>query len=183
MKLLKQAMGVFGTVVVITLLVASAVPKTAHALVATLVQVVNTPTQSVPTWRTDNDGRNVVQLVYGETMLSGTSSSVNQPLSGYTVPFGSRLVIDSVSVFAYPPAGQKVFAFLFNGSTYTGVPAILQGTFGSSDYFQNAIPVRGYVDPGQQYKVTMVRSDSTGSMFWDVQAVGHLVDCTNGGGC
>ena len=49
MKLLKQAMGVLGTVVVITLIVALAVPKTAHALVATLVQVVNPPSQPVLT--------------------------------------------------------------------------------------------------------------------------------------
>ena len=158
-------------------------PRTAHALVATLVQVVNTPTQSVPTWRTDNDGRNVVRLAYGEDMPSGTLNSFSNPLSSYTVPTGSRLVIDSVSLFAYPPTGQKVFAFFYNGVTYTSIPAIPQGTFGLSDYFQNAIPVRDYIEPGKQYQVTMIRSDSTGTMFWDVHAVGHLVDCTNGGGC
>jgi hypothetical protein len=158
-------------------------PRTAHALVATLVQVANTPAQSVPTWRTDNDGRSVVRLSYGENMADGTAFSQNNALSNYTVPTGSRLVIDSVSLFAYPPTGQKVFAYFFNGSTYTGIPVLFQGTFGPQDYFQNAISVRDYIEPGGQYTVTMGRSNSSGTMYWDVQAVGHLVNCTNGGGC
>jgi hypothetical protein len=29
----------------------------------------------------------------------------------------------------------------------------------------------------------MSRSDGLGTMVWDAHAVGHLVDCTSGGGC
>lgn len=189
MKLLKQAMALLGSVVVIAVLVALVTPKTAHALVATLVQVVNTPSQPVPTWRTDNDGRSVVRLSYGEFMPAGTVISEGKPLldtvSGlaYTVPAGERLVIDNVSLLADPPTGQKVEANFSEGPQVTNVPLIFEGTFGTNDSFDNAIPLRDYVEPGQQYKVTMIRSSGTDTMFWDAQAVGHLVDCTNGGGC
>jgi hypothetical protein len=185
MKLLKQAMAVLGTVVVIAAVVALVTPKTAHAIVATAVQVVNTAASPIPV---DSDGRNVVHLSYYETMPAGTTysagtSGFGNPLSGYIVPAGKRLVIDSVSIFAYPPVGQNVFAYFWNGQNYTGLPAISQGTFSVYDYFQNAIPVRDYVEPGGQYSVTMSRSDGLGTMAWDAHAVGHLVDCTNGGGC
>ena len=47
MKLLKQAMAVLGTVVVIAMIVALVTPKTAHAIVATAVYVMNTPNVNV----------------------------------------------------------------------------------------------------------------------------------------
>jgi hypothetical protein len=155
MRLLKQAMAVLGTVVVIAVLVAVVTPKTAHAVVATMVQVVNLPSQSVPTWRTDNDGRSVVRLYYSEIMPAGTGISAGPTFAGnpmndastatvYTVPAGKRLVVDSESMFAFPPSGQKVFAYLSNGQSSTALPAIGQGTFYpfGQDWFQNAIQVR-----------------------------------------
>jgi hypothetical protein len=189
MKLLKQAMAVLGTVVVIAVLVALVTPKTAHAIVATMVQVVNTAAQPVPTWGTDNDGRSAVRLSYYETMAAGDTFSNGKPLfdattsAAFTVPAGKRLVVDSLSLFAYPISGQNVFVYLWNGHSYTALPAIGQGTFFGFDYFQNAIQVRDYVDAGGQYLVTMTRNGATGAMVWDVHAAGHLVDCTSGGGC
>lgn len=48
MRLLKQAMAVLGTVVVIAMMAALVAPKPVHGLVATMVQVVNTSTNPVP---------------------------------------------------------------------------------------------------------------------------------------
>jgi hypothetical protein len=47
----------------------------------------------------------------------------------------------------------------------------------------NSIRTRDYVEPGQWYIVEISRSLSGGTMDWQANAVGHLVDCTNGGGC
>jgi len=195
MKSAKNFLMVAGAFGLATILFVVSVPKAAHAIVATLVQITNTASNPVPTWRADNDGRNVVRLYYDEVMPAGTTDSFGNPLNDgsnfqvYAVPAGKRLVVDSVSAFAYPPAGQNVFAYLYNGTppggfgTFTGVPLVSQGTFSGTTYYQNAIPVRDYVDQNQQYQVTMSRSSGTGSMFWNMQVVGHLVDCTNGGGC
>lgn len=194
MKLLKQALAMLGTVAIFATVVAFVAPERVHAVVAALVQVENTPAQSIPTRRTDNDGRDVVRLAYAETMNAGTTASngtgngvpLNDAITNsvYTVPSGKRLVIDTVSMFAFPDLGQKVYMYVTNGYTFTAIPAIDAGfptTYAA--HFGNTIPVRDYVEPGGQYSVVMQRSDSTDTMFWDVLAVGHLVDCTNGGGC
>jgi hypothetical protein len=165
-------------------------PRIAHAVTATLVQVVNSNANPLPT---QPDGRNVVRLYYYETMQEGTSGSfgpsgLGNPLSDaltgqpYSVPAGKRLVIDNVSGFAYPPSGQIPFGYLLNGTspfgTYSALPMSSQG--GAYSGFG---PTRDYVEPGNQYLITMGRNGTTGTMFWDVHAVGHLIDCTNGGGC
>lgn len=49
MRLLKQAVAVLGTLVVAIVIAAVVMPKTAHAIVATAVNVVNTPGNPVPT--------------------------------------------------------------------------------------------------------------------------------------
>jgi hypothetical protein len=56
MRLLKQAMAVLGTVVVIAAIAALVTPKMAHAIIATAVQVVNGPGNPVPITTTDNPG-------------------------------------------------------------------------------------------------------------------------------
>jgi hypothetical protein len=188
MRPLKQALAILGTVVVIAVIAALVTPKTAHALVATFVQVVNTPSQPVPTWSTDNDGRSVVRLYYFENMAAGAifnASGGGSPMidasttTAYTVPAGKRLVIESESAFAYPPDGEQVSAYFLNGHTYTAIPMIAQ----APNVFENAIAVRDYVEPGGQYVVSMFRTAGTDAMFWSAYVVGHLVDCTNGGGC
>jgi len=194
MRLLKQALAVVGAVVLVAMMLAVTAPKATHALVAALVEVTNTPAQSIPTWRTDNDGRNVVRLYYVETMNAGTYYSDGGHGAGnqlsdastaslYTVPSGKRLVIDTVTLFADPLPGQQVNAYFYNGYTFTAIPALDMGNFFGVEHFQNSIAVHDYVEPGGQYGIIMGRNSTTGTMFWDVQAVGHLVDCTNGGGC
>lgn len=160
-------------------------PRIAHAVTATLVQVMNTNNNPVPT---QGDGRNVVYLYYSETMADGTSSSTGtgagNPLNDasthnpFTVPAGKRLVIDSISSFSLPPSGQ-VSEYLFNGITFTAVPFVAQ----VPGNYVAAVPIRDYVEPNGQYLASMFRSSVSGGMFWSVYAVGHLVDCTNGGGC
>jgi hypothetical protein len=49
MRLLKQALAVFGTVMLVAMMVALVTPKTAHAIIATAVNAVNTAANPVAT--------------------------------------------------------------------------------------------------------------------------------------
>jgi hypothetical protein len=62
MKLLKQALAVLGTVVVIAVFAALVTPKTAHAIVATLVDVVNTTANPAITQDTSKQASQIVTL-------------------------------------------------------------------------------------------------------------------------
>jgi hypothetical protein len=101
----------------------------------------------------------------------------------YTVPNGKRLVIENVSINAFLPTGQTVFASVSNGVSQTFIPLIAQGLVGSIAVHRNSMLVRDYVEPGGLYQATIQRSPATDNLTWEVTAVGHLVDCANGGGC
>ena len=98
MKLVKQAMTVLGILVVITAIVALVTPKTAHAIVATMVEIVPGGTTHVGTTES-----NLVSLVCNLGAiprgggLSGTCEAVDATgeVSGtaYQVPTGSTLIV------------------------------------------------------------------------------------------
>jgi hypothetical protein len=165
-------------------------PRIAHAITATLVQVVNTYSNPAVIMRADDPGRSVVYLRFAGAINAGSTESFGNALNDastnipYTVPPGKRLVIDNASVEAPPPAGQGLLAWLDNGLTETFVPLVKQSSASGFDrYVSSGFYPRDYVESGQQYKFTMDRTDTVGSMGFFVFAVGHLVDCTNGGGC
>lgn len=92
MRLLKQALAVLGSVVVIAIIAALVTPKTAHAIIATAVQVVNTPSQPVPTLATD-----ALTAFDVSGSCNFGSGSVCDVLPIYTVPAGQIGVIESAS--------------------------------------------------------------------------------------
>lgn len=158
---------------------------------AVTATVNNTTANPVPTARVDNDARNVVRLANSDTIPPGLTDSCGGcpgvPMLDmttrlpYTVPSGKRLVIDSVSAYATPPAGQNAFATLYNGFTFTRVPLYAQGSFVVGLVQLNTMRIRDYVDSNSQYLVSFTRTGATSGMFWRMDAVGHLEDCT--GGC
>jgi hypothetical protein len=117
MTLLKQALAVLGTVVVIAMIVVLVTPKTAHAIVATFVQVVNTPSQPVPTVATDA----LTSFVASNYCHFGHSTAYSgardvcgiEPL--YTVPAGKTAVIESASgvCVTYSGPGMREFQLQF----------------------------------------------------------------------
>jgi hypothetical protein len=168
-------------------------PRIAHAITATLVQVVNTYSNPAAVTRADDPGRNVVRLTLYSSIPSNPGFVINVPLndstgSPFTVPVGKRLVVDSISSFAYPPAGVNVDGYMFNNSVFnagTFTPLLIKSVPGyGGTVWQNALLIRDYVDQGQQYLVSMFADVTPPSaIIFNVQVVGHLVDCTNGGGC
>jgi len=166
-------------------------PRIAHAVTATLVQVANTSTSPVPVAA---DGRNVVRLYSSHSLSPGSNGEASVfddflTSAPFTVTAGKRLVIETVIMLAYPPSGQKPQVLLDDNAGFGGVNVAIPGVLVSNDpssgtdIYQNSIAVRDYVEPGNQIAVFVGRNSSAGTMAYTIQAVGHLVDCTNGGGC
>jgi hypothetical protein len=123
MKLLKQAFAVFGVVTMFAILAAVIAPKSAHALVAALVQIVPGTTthvgqnesQLVSLTCSADTGRSCVILV-PSTMPSTTP---------YVVPTGYTLIVTDWQWSDFPEgsAGVLVSDLLFSvaaGTTQTG---------------------------------------------------------------
>jgi hypothetical protein len=117
MKVLKQALGVLGALVIVAIIAAFVAPRKAHALAAALVQIVPGTTTHV--------GQNESQLV-SLICRSGSDSCVtiepdaSQSSTAYVVPSGSTLIVtDYESTGSTSPAQAGVlFAdFFFNANT------------------------------------------------------------------
>lgn len=140
------------------------------------VTVTNTPL----TTDINENARHAVRLAgFGETNLNASGEALYDATTfqTFTVPTGKRLVIEQASLFAYPVSGSKVFAYWYNGHTYTAVPVTLQVPvpFGNDEY-EASVPTRDYVDAGNQVMFT-IASDWGANGFWDVHVIGYLIDC------
>ncbi len=98
MRILKQAVGVLGTLAVIGVIAAVVMPKAAQGIVATLVQVVNTPANPVPVQHVKESAANFLTLTnslgsgYNEVLPDGL---VNP--SPFALLAGQQFVITDVS--------------------------------------------------------------------------------------
>jgi hypothetical protein len=118
MRLLKRLFVDAGVIAVLAALLALTAPKTAHGIVATVVQVVNTKTNPVNTLDSDMATRIPYRSQYDLSCsgVSGCSVSFNPPPAGY------RLVIQEVSASLPPTFPGPVTPQLILSS---GAPAIL----------------------------------------------------------
>lgn len=104
MKAMKQAMAVLGTVVVIAAIVALVTPKTAHAIVATAVQVVNTSANPIPTPESATRFQVALCNVFGPVATAYNFCPPPTNTATFTVPMTTstgapvkRLIVDNVS--------------------------------------------------------------------------------------
>jgi hypothetical protein len=110
MNFAKRLLMVAGAVALAGILGAQLAPKAAHGIVATLVQVVNTAANPVPTQAVDNHARHAlgldasVVIPDGQLGVFGTFGDANGP---YTVPAGKRLVMESLSAQFNLPTGHS----------------------------------------------------------------------------
>jgi len=154
MRLLKQTMAVLGCLVVIAVVVALVAPKSAQAVVSTMVTVINPSSQ--PVFTLDADAHNSFVASDGCAFYKGSSQCVIPDL--YTVPEGDIAVIDSVSavcslVSGTSPSNISV-AFTSPAGVMVGVnlpvnPPVPATTLPSSDnYFQIYQNVKTYASGG-----------------------------------
>lgn len=172
MKLLKQALAVLGTVVVVAVIVALVTPKTAHALIATAVQVVNTVSNPALISNTDGPGR----IPYQSSTFCVSTGPVNGGFGCIftypVVPTGHRVVIQHISgslEFFGPPAEVHIIV----GSPMLGAffPPI------SGDYVLFDQPVQYYFDEGVTPSVTVTVS-SGGTPSASLSLIGYELTCS-----
>jgi len=152
-------------------LLALATPRAAHALTATLVQVVNTATNPVITQDRDSEARGAFQTSLALS-LSGTSGA------GVPIPPGTRLVVDYISVTGSgPSAGTQPYLIL-----YSNVGAMPQGTYTltptqsslATQQFQDSEAVKIYAD---SLFVSLAFAGSTPPfLVFNISISGHLVN-------
>ena len=114
MRLLKQAMTVLGTVVVVAVLAAFVAPKRAHPLVATLAQVVHTLANPAPTALADEPS-----IFEGGAPFNCEFSTTDKcTVTLYTVPAHTVAAIESVSGVCFnlsPPSTIREFQMHLTG--------------------------------------------------------------------
>jgi hypothetical protein len=130
-----------------------AVPKAAHAVVATLVQVANTSASPVPNKDVDNAARHpFAASCYATGQGSqGAISCYPTPLP----PAGSQTVIQNMSFLVYRPSGtgtpaETYFSFVTGGQSYQYyVPFVTQiNSSPNTGYWVGSQAVNIYEDQG-----------------------------------
>jgi hypothetical protein len=177
----KRLVTVVGGLTITAFLLMLAAPKTAHAIVSTLVTVANTAANPVPTVATDNPARQAVELqaivtvVDGEFYDSAYFESFGTT-SPYTVPAGQRLVVESVTGSIGVPSGQTPLATqIYLGNGVEMFPAAsFQGTSDGVNSYSFATQYTTYMSPGVQAQVTLNRSINSGQALGTYYLAGHL---------
>lgn len=149
MKFAKSILMGTGSLVLAGLILTLLVPKAAHAIAATAVQVMNTIASPVPNQNVDEPGRHPFGLLGSSN--SGGNSTV------FTVPAGQRYVIEEY----YAGCSVANTNSMTEGFVQAGTPALnniqtastaahLSGANGASASFWVASgTTRLYADPGQ----------------------------------
>jgi hypothetical protein len=181
MNYIKKALTTLGGIFLAAFLIAALAPKATHAIVAALVQVVNTTANPVVNLSADTSTR----VPYQSTQtFSWTQTSVygSQLITFAQVPAGYRLVTENVSAYLYINSGNPTpngnICTQFNQTTCF---PFFSGIYTGSDGFSGIInqQVTRYVGPGDTpllaieaaYSVTNPGFPNT------VTLTGHLESC------
>lgn len=166
-------------------------PRVAHAVTATMVQVVNTWSNPVPIQ--GNGPRQLIQVEANAALPAGDGNDCGTgqfPFgTTYVVPTGKRFVVESVSTSGVIPSGQKFSsAILQTGSGHVGInhylpPPLLMGSdaFGQFDFYQSAANYTTSSDAGSVLSLCASRASTVGSAGLSATINGYELDCSNGG--
>jgi hypothetical protein len=166
-------------------------PKTAHAVIATLVQVANTSANPVPTQaigttaisgavaNADDPARNSVTLAFIFDFPDGQPRAFK---TIYTVPPGHELVLDYFTAFtSLPQGGDTISSFQIYcpGQNQTPIarfkPEIADESFIASTGYMVNQHLQLYCDPGSQVELAAFRNGVTSSAGVDYSVSAHLV--------
>ena len=177
MKFAKRLLMVAGAVAIAGVLSVAFVPRAVHAVVSTLVTVVNnvpivnstsaSGPQGIITEETDGASRQPVQApcnVYGPPPFGGVQFGCT---AMYSVPAGKRLVIEYADAWCESPKN------VFNAEVITGIAGVpipynLTVVNEGLDelgtpFFAVAQPLRAYADPSTNVDMLFASTDTTGS--------------------
>lgn len=177
MNLLRRLTIAIGGTVLLACIVGLVAPRKAHALVAALAQITNTPANPVP-----------VTEVGTQQPFEYTCNRIFTGAAGYNncqiiIPAGKRLVALNSSARIFVDAGVFVnftFQFLNNGQyidQFLTVPSPINFDPGSVSYSISQ-PMLAYVDPGTTAycNVDYITSASTNTNSLYCTVSGYLVD-------
>jgi len=150
-------------------------PRIAHAVTATLVQVVNTATQPLPTSSVDDPGRTPYQFFVNLQPCINTICQATTP----AVPAGKRLVVQHVSAFGALTSPGNVVEVVVSTNTAV-ISTFAPSVFGSpgTQGFAFDQTVLGYADAGQTVTVFISTNGSFNQAASDFVVTGYLLDCT-----
>jgi len=104
-----------------------------------------------------------------------------------TVPAGMEWVIETVSVVATLPSGQRgivsVQSSVGGFATGANIPLTFAGNFNGSDTYEVTQALRLYADPNSSVQFVAIRNDATGSASFEFEISGYTVTCGSGSGC
>lgn len=184
MKFVQRMLLGFGGLALAALLVTMAVPKVAHAVVATLVQVSNTTANPAITSNMDNPGRVAYQSTqFGTSSVGPGATELGFGVTFPAVPANHRLVVEHVILQAYLLGSGPTLVFLQDD---IGELTPLSAFFAPSAQIlgQNSVavdsPVLVYYD---QFQVPEVQvSNGAGFVFQNNPPVftltGYMLDCS-----
>lgn len=169
MRIMKRLLMGIGATALVALLLTVITQKTAHALVAALVEVANTSTNPVPNADVNAPGEEPLQ-----TLLCSATGDLLCPSSigssSFVVPSTTsdglsvkRLVIENVSVGCSSTGATRLQALLttvmnenqVNGAVFESnifIPLVASFPSGTSEPI-GSLPVRAYADPGTTVSV------------------------------
>jgi hypothetical protein len=105
MRMLKQALGVLGALFVLAIIVAFVAPNRARAVAATMVEVVNTVSNSVPSediYRLPS--RNIQLVCNASDCAIAEQNGTFDGSTPWKVPSGMDFIITDVEITTYPTA-------------------------------------------------------------------------------
>ena len=161
MQILKRGLMAAGALALAAMFLNFVAPKSVHAAVAALVQVVNTPANPVPTQNIYEPAKNVLVL---------SCFGFGYCVTG-NVPAGSMFVLDSVSV-AEGGLGYSVILGITAGGAdfgYHGIP-VIQNPIQAESY--GTMNLTLYADPGH---ALTVETDTGSTNNINCIFYGHLV--------
>jgi hypothetical protein len=177
MNFAKKVATYLGFVVLAAILISVLAPKATHALVATLVQVSNTPSSPVPNKDVDSAAHATVVplgcLANPQPFNGGVECTLGfGGGSPYTVPAGQRLVIEQMSAFCQSSPNGGI-PFIEFSLTEAGTQAVVPLALTSNQNFEFVTQgVRYYADPGTTIASTAAGDAAT---FCNFYANGYLV--------
>jgi hypothetical protein len=167
-----------GTTVGVSSMPAVSLDSTGNA-----VQVANTVANPVAVTNV-NDAQQPFQAKTDVQLVVGSNVAGNVPLA--TVPIGKRLVIESMSLNGFVPAGQKLENAILTanctGSATICVWSIVptdEGPWSGSELFGAFQQGRVYVDAGHTILASASRSDIIGAGTATINISGYLVNVPN----
>jgi hypothetical protein len=178
MNILRRTVMAIGGMTVVALVIVLAAPKAAHGIVATFVQVVNTPTNAIPAVQAP-----AASDLYVYTCNAAFDFSSFASCTFPAVPAGKTLIIEAVSFFSQTsPGADPNLAYIYavdpigDANIFIYIPLLAQPTGGDGlqlHHFVGTIGGRIYLKTAPTCSAALVVTSSFNGMLCTVS--GYLV--------